>query len=127
MQHQAFYFSEHYRANLDTLFQSKTLPEDPSFHLTNPTITDPSLAPPGHSILYLFAPMPNLQAKRDWNVDAPVVREKLLRQLERLVDPDIRSVQFDERCSASRVSTTDRNPPNRRYSSIRQELTNWPL
>jgi len=36
-------------------------------------------------------------------------------------------VQFDGRCGVSRVSTTDRNPPNRRYSSIRQELTNCPL
>lgn len=90
MRHQALYFSEDYRANLDAIFRAKTLPADPSFHLNNPTVTDPSLAPPGHSVLYLLAPMPNLQGNVDWDAAAPVVREKLLAQLERLVDPDIR-------------------------------------
>jgi phytoene desaturase len=90
MRHQALYFSEDYRANLDAIFRTKTLPADPSFHLNNPTITDPSLAPPGHSVLYLLAPMPNLQGNVDWDVAAPVVREKLLVGLERIVDPDIR-------------------------------------
>ena len=90
MRHQALYFSEDYRANLDAIFRSKTLPADPSFHLNNPTITDPSLAPPGHSVLYLLAPMPNLQGNVDWDTAAPIVREKLLAGLEKLVDPEIR-------------------------------------
>ncbi len=90
MRHQALYFSEDYRANLDAIFRTKMLPADPSFHLNNPTITDPSLAPPGHSVLYLLAPMPNLQGNVDWDTAAPVVREKLLQGLERLVDPEIR-------------------------------------
>ncbi len=90
MRHQALYFSEDYRANLDAIFRTKTLPKDPSFHLNNPTVTDPSLAPPGHSVLYLLAPMPNLQGNVNWDEAAPIVREQLLKQLERLVDPDIR-------------------------------------
>ena len=90
MRHQALYFSDDYRANLDAIFRTKTLPADPSFHLNNPTITDPGLAPPGHSVLYMLAPMPNLQGKVDWDAAAPVVREKLLQGLEKLVDPDIR-------------------------------------
>jgi phytoene desaturase len=90
MRHQALYFSEDYRANLDAIFRTKTLPADPSFHLNNPTITDPSLAPPGHSVLYLLAPMPNLQGNVDWDAAARIVREKLLQGLERLVDPEIR-------------------------------------
>ena len=91
MRHQALYFSEDYRANLDAVFRTKTLPADPSFHLNNPSRTDPSLAPPGHSVLYMLAPMPNLQQGNvDWDQAAPVVREKLLQGLERLVDPDIR-------------------------------------
>lgn len=90
MRHQALYFSEDYQANLDAIFRTKVIPEDPSFHLNNPTVTDPSLAPPGHSVLYLLAPMPNLQGRNDWDAAAPVVREKLYRQLERIVDPDLR-------------------------------------
>lgn len=90
MRHQALYFSEDYRANLDAIFKDGTLPEEPSFHLNIPTLTDPGLAPPGHSLLYALAPMPNLTADIDWDEAAPVVREKLLDQLQRIVDPDIR-------------------------------------
>ena len=90
LQHQALYFSEDYRANLDAIFKDKRLPEEPSFHLNIPTVTDPSLAPPGHSLVYVLAPMPNLEADIDWGQAAPVVRDKLLDQLERIVDPEIR-------------------------------------
>jgi phytoene desaturase len=90
MRHQALYFSEDYRANLDAIFRAKTLPEDPSFHVNNPTITDPTLAPPGHSVLYVLAPMPNLEARIDWDQVAPVVRSKLLAKLELIVESDIR-------------------------------------
>jgi phytoene desaturase len=90
VRHQALYFSEDYKANLDAIFRSKTLPAEPSFHLNIPTVTDPSLAPPGHSLIYILAPMPNLEANIDWDRAAPVVREKLLDQLARIVDPQIR-------------------------------------
>lgn len=90
LRHQALYFSEDYRANLDAIFATKTLPDAPSFHLNVPTITDPALAPEGHSLLYLLAPMPNLSGRMDWRSAAPVVREQLMQQLERIVDPNIR-------------------------------------
>lgn len=89
MRHQALYFSEDYRANLDAIFETRTLPAAPSFHLNNPTVTDPTLAPPDHSLLYVLAPMPNLQGNVDWHQSAPYVREQILSQLERLVDPDL--------------------------------------
>jgi phytoene desaturase len=90
MRHQALYFSEDYRANLEAVFKTKTLPADPSFHLNSPTITDPTLAPPGHSLLYMLAPMPNLQGQVDWSQAALQVREQLLSRLEQIVDPNIR-------------------------------------
>lgn len=90
MRHQSLYFSENYRANLDAIFRTKTLPAAPSFHLNNPTITDPTLAPPGHSLLYMLAPMPNQQSGIDWEEAAPQVHDHLLGSLEKLVDPDIR-------------------------------------
>ena len=89
--HQALYFSEDYRANLDAIFKTGELPADPSFHLNCPTLSDPALAPPGHSLLYLLAPMPNLQrGKIDWNSAAAQVREQLVGKLAQLIDPDIR-------------------------------------
>jgi phytoene desaturase len=90
LRHQALCFSEDYRANLDAIYKTKTLPEEPSFHLNVPTVTDPTLAPPGHTLLYVLAPMPNLDSDIRWDEAAPIVREKLLRQLERIVDPELR-------------------------------------
>ncbi len=90
VRHQALYFSEDYRANLEAIFGDKRLPDEPSFHLNIPTVTDPSLAPEGHSLLYVLAPMPNLEADIDWDETAPKVRNQLLDQLENLLDPDIR-------------------------------------
>lgn len=90
LRHQALFFSEDYRANLDAIFKDKTLPKDPSFHMNIPTVTDPSLAPPGHSLIYVLAPMPNLEARIDWDQTAPQVREHLLDNLEEIVDPEIR-------------------------------------
>jgi phytoene desaturase len=90
LRHQSIYFSEDYRANLDAIFKTKTLPEEPSFHLNVPTVTDASLAPKGHTLLYVLAPMPNLEAAIDWNEASLIVRNKLLDQLERIIDPEIR-------------------------------------
>ncbi len=90
IQHQSLYFSEDYKANLDAIFKTKRLPEDPSFHMNIPTVTDPDLAPPGHSLIYLLAPVPNLSANIDWDQAAPLLRTKLLDRLEQIVDPDIR-------------------------------------
>lgn len=89
LQHQALYFSKDYKRNLDEIFELKVLPADPSFHLNTPTQTDPALAPPGHSLLYILAPMPNLKAKIDWSAAAPLVREKLIHQLEKIIDPQL--------------------------------------
>jgi phytoene desaturase len=88
--HQGLYFAQDYRANLEAIFQRKILPQDPSFHLNIPTQTDPSLAPPGHSLLYLLAPVPNLSASIDWRQAAPRMRESLLKRLEQIIDPDLR-------------------------------------
>ncbi len=96
LRHQALYFSEDYRANLDAIFKTRALPAEPSFHLNVPTVTDPSLAPKDHTLLYVLAPMPNLRPSADgrkpidWKQAAPLVREKLVNQLERIVDPDLR-------------------------------------
>jgi phytoene desaturase len=90
VRHQALYFSDDYAANLDAIFHAKRLPDAPSFHLNIPTVTDPGLAPDGHSLLYVLAPMPNLEADIDWDKAAPIVREQLLSEIARIIDPDIR-------------------------------------
>jgi phytoene desaturase len=90
VQHQSIYFSEGYKANLDAIFKTKTIPDEPSFHMSIPTVTDPNLAPDGHSLIYLLAPVPNTTAQIDWERAGGQVREKLLGVLEKVIDPAIR-------------------------------------
>jgi phytoene desaturase len=55
---------------------------DPSILVTNPTRSDPSLAPAGKEIYYVLFPTPNLDSPIDWQRTAPRYRQEVLRTLE---------------------------------------------
>ena len=90
MRHQALYFSEDYRANLDAIFRTKTLPEDPSFHMNNPTVTDPAWRRPGTACSTCWRPCPTCRASIDWDAGRAGRAREAAHRLERIVDPDIR-------------------------------------
>lgn len=58
------------------------LPRDPSFYVRNASVTDPSLAPPGHSAVYVPVPVPNLTASTDWGREAEGFQNRVLDLLE---------------------------------------------
>jgi phytoene desaturase len=62
---------------------SGRLMSDPSLLVTNPTHSDPGLAPDGREIYYVLFPTPNLDAPLDWSRLAPRYREHVLATLER--------------------------------------------
>jgi phytoene desaturase len=66
------------------------LTEDPSFYVCNPSVTDPSLAPEGHSSLYVLMPTPNTRAAIDWKAQAPVCRERLLERIRTVLGVDLK-------------------------------------
>jgi phytoene desaturase len=80
--HHTIYTSASYRENLADIAQRGRLSVDPSTYLCNPSRLDPSLAPPGHSALYVLVPTPNAQAAIDWESAAPKLREDAFAQLE---------------------------------------------
>ena len=61
------------------------LMSDPSFLLCTPSLTDPSLAPPGRHAYYALFPAPNLdhRAPIDWALEGPRYRDRMLDTLER--------------------------------------------
>jgi phytoene desaturase len=60
------------------------LMRDPSFLVSLPSTTDPSLAPPGHSSAYVLFPAPNLAAGQlDWGRLRVPYREHMLSTVER--------------------------------------------
>jgi len=64
--HHMIVFSEDYEAYLKSLSEGR-FTEDISFYVHNPSVTDKTLAPEGHSALYLLVPVPNTTSEADWN------------------------------------------------------------
>ncbi len=56
---------------------------DPSFLLTNPTRTDPGLAPAGRQTYYALFPAPNTRGRVDWTTERARYRDHVLATLER--------------------------------------------
>ncbi len=72
------------------------LPESPSLYVQHAGRTDPSLAPPGHSSLYVLVPVPNLRCGIDWEREAPRYRRLALERLKLVGLPDLeRRIRFE--------------------------------
>ena len=92
--HHTVLLADDYRGNLAAIAEGR-LPEEPSVYLHNPVATDDSMAPPGHSSLYLLVPVANRAARpgaqTDWQAAAPAFRRLALDRLAALGLPDIES------------------------------------
>ncbi len=81
--HHTILFGPRYRELLAEIFRGPRLPEDFSLYLHAPTVTDPSLAPPGRGTHYVLAPVPHLgKAPIDWQREAAPYAERILTALE---------------------------------------------
>ncbi|MEO6600799.1 MAG: phytoene desaturase [Polyangiaceae bacterium] len=82
--HHTVIFGPRYEALLREIFDGPELPDDFSLYLHAPTVTDPSLAPPGCGSHYVLSPVPHLgKANIDWTTEAPRYAKKIVRALER--------------------------------------------
>lgn len=81
--HHNIHFGHAWRSVFRELIDRRELMTDPSILVTNPTHTDPSLAPPGRESYYVLAPAPNQRSGIDWSVVGPRYRDEILAVLER--------------------------------------------
>jgi phytoene desaturase len=79
--HHTISFGHTWREVFDELLSGRLM-SDPSVLVTNPTLSDPSLAPSGREIYYVLFPTPNLDAPLNWDRIGPRYREHVLRTLE---------------------------------------------
>ncbi len=94
--HHTIYLAEDYRRNLDDIERRHVLTDDPSFYVQNACVTDPTLAPPGMSTLYVLVPVSHQHPNIDWSVEAPRFRDLALRQLAKLGLGDVeRRIRFE--------------------------------
>ena len=85
-------FGPRYKELLTDIYEHGVLSEDFSLYLHHPTVTDPDLAPPGHSTFYALAPVPHMgKLPVDWSKVGPILEERILDEIERRLIPDIRS------------------------------------
>jgi phytoene desaturase len=80
--HHTIFFAEDYRRNVDDIFHLREPGADLSVYVRNASVTDPTLAPPGHSAVYVLAPMPNLRSQTDWEQRQPFFRNAILDLME---------------------------------------------
>ena len=96
--HHTVIFGPRYEALLREIFDGPELPEDFSLYLHAPTVTDPSLAPPGCGSHYVLSPVPHLgKANIDWTVEAPRYAAKIIKALERHM-PNLSQHIVTQRC-----------------------------
>lgn len=79
-----------YEELLRDIFHNKVLADDFSLYLHMPTITDPSLAPPGCEAFYVLAPVPHLGGSTDWLRDARAYRDRIMQFLDERYLPGLR-------------------------------------
>ncbi len=82
--HHNIYVTRDYRRNLDEIEQHHVLSEDPSFYVENPVHTDTTMAPPGHSALYVLLPVTHQHPNVDWSKERARYRGVALRRLTKI-------------------------------------------
>lgn len=75
--HHNIHFGEEWDSAFDALIDQGRLMPDPSRLVTVPSLTDPALAPPGGSTLYVLEPVPHLGGEVDWHRERGPMRERL--------------------------------------------------
>jgi phytoene desaturase len=95
--HHTIYLSEDYRRNVADI-EAGRAPADPSFYVQNACVTDPDLAPSGHSTLYVLVPVGNLSKRaEDWPAIQADYRARTLARLARMGLPDVeRRIRFEK-------------------------------
>jgi phytoene desaturase len=80
--HHNIHFGRAWERTFDEIIDRGELMSDPSLLVTNPTASDPSLAPAGRQTYYVLAPTPNLTAGIDWAQTGPRYRDEIVATLE---------------------------------------------
>jgi phytoene desaturase len=80
--HHTVFFARDYKKNISDIFQAQSLSDDLSFYVRNASVTDSTLAPAGHSSVYVLVPVPNCQSSINWETESPAFRERIIDEIE---------------------------------------------
>ncbi len=89
--HHHIIFAEDYHKNLQEVLEGRTISRDMSVYIRNSSITDPTVAPPGHSQLYVLVPTVNTRHGHDWEEEKAAYTEQIIdRMIEKTNMKDLR-------------------------------------
>jgi phytoene desaturase len=94
--HHNIHIAADYARNLYEIEDAHVLSDDPSFYVQNACVTDPALAPPGMSTLYVLAPVTHQHPNVDWSRESECFRAKMLRKIAKAGFTDIeKRIRFE--------------------------------
>ncbi len=93
--HHTIHLSRDYRRNIAEIEAGGPPPSEPSFYVQNASVTDSTLAPAGHSTVYVLVPVGNngngkTATQYDWATQQESYRNLTLDRLAQIGIPDIR-------------------------------------
>ncbi len=100
--HHTIYVPESYEENLRDIEHRHVLTDDTSLYVQNASVTDPTLAPEGHSTLYVLVPVSHQHANIDWSQEKQRYRDLVIQQMEKLGITDL-----EQRIRYEKVVTPD--------------------
>jgi phytoene desaturase len=80
--HHTIEFGTAWKSTFDEIIDRGQVMSDPSFLLTTPTHTDPSLAPAERHTHYVLFPAPNLDGHVDWTAQRAAYRDHIVKTVE---------------------------------------------
>ncbi|MBA2174375.1 phytoene desaturase [Halobacillus locisalis] len=83
MPHHTILFAEDYRKNVNEMTKDLVLSDEPSIYIHNASVTDDTLAPEGHSAVYILAPVPNNYSEIDWDEKQETFKQLIYDELEK--------------------------------------------
>ena len=81
--HHNIHFGEPWAQTFRELVDDEVLPTDPSFVVSNHSMSDPSLAPEGKQSYYVLFMTPNLHGGQDWTRLAGPFRDEMVTTMEK--------------------------------------------
>jgi len=82
--HHQIYAAKDYQKNLQEVTDNKVSWDDPSVYVQNACVSDPSMAPEGHSTIYVLVPASNQTPDIDWEEIKHEYRDVIIKQLAHL-------------------------------------------
>lgn len=88
--HRMVLFGPRFGGLVDDIYAHGVLPQDQMIWLSHPSLTDPSLAPPGRSVFQAAVPVAHLgKLPIDWETVGPLLEQRILDEIGRRLVPDI--------------------------------------